>query len=209
MRKAFEIGGLVAAAVLIAFGVAAIAMGFSGRSTVNDSLKQEAIVGTPDMTKDAIAAEAKKAGLPASVELPTANIASKAITNGTLARDFAKYMRIHTLEATGGQVYAEMAATSTRLASRPATRSRPRSIPSRRSRSRTRCAPSGSTRRRSARRSTRATSPRTSPCSRWSWASPCCWPGSGSWSSPSTSCAPAHLASRRRHQPPRTAVIAG
>lgn len=108
MRKAFEIGGLIAGAVLIAFGVGAIAMGFSGRGTVNDSLKQEAIVGTPDMTKDAIAAEAKKAGLPASISLPTANIAGKAITNGTLARDFAKYMRIHTLEATGGLTYAEM-----------------------------------------------------------------------------------------------------
>jgi hypothetical protein len=108
MRKAFEIGGLVAAAVLIAFGVAAIAMGFSGRGTVNDSLKQEGIVGTPDMTRDAIAAEAKKAGLPASVKLPTANVAGKEITNGTLARDFAKYMRIHTLEATGGLTYAEM-----------------------------------------------------------------------------------------------------
>jgi putative Mn2+ efflux pump MntP len=108
MRKAFEIGGLIAAAVLIGFGVAAIAMGFSGRSTVNDSLKQEAIVGTPDMTRDAIAAEAKKAGLPASITLPTANIAGKAITNGTLARDFAKYMRIHTLEATGGLTYAQM-----------------------------------------------------------------------------------------------------
>jgi putative Mn2+ efflux pump MntP len=108
MRKAFEIGGLVAAAVLIAFGVAAIVMGFNGRSTVNDSLKQEAIVGTPDMTKTAIAAEAKKAGLPASIALPTANIAGKAITNGTLARNFAQYMRIHTLEATGGLTYAQM-----------------------------------------------------------------------------------------------------
>jgi len=108
MRKTFEIGGLVAAAVLIAFGVAAIAMGVNGRNTVNSSLKQEAIVGTPDMTREAIAAEAKKAGLPGSISLPTANIAGKAITNGTLARDFAKYMRIHTLEATGGLTYSEM-----------------------------------------------------------------------------------------------------
>jgi len=108
MRKTFEIGGLIAAAVLIAFGVAAIVMGVNGRNTVNSSLKQEAIVGTPDMTKDAIAAEAKKAGLPTSITLPTANIAGKAITNGTLARDFATYMRIHTLEATGGLTYAEM-----------------------------------------------------------------------------------------------------
>ena len=35
MRKAFEIGGVVAAAVLIAFGVAAIVMGMNGRSTVS------------------------------------------------------------------------------------------------------------------------------------------------------------------------------
>ncbi len=45
MRKFFEIGGLVAAAVLIAFGVAAIVMGVNGRSTVQDSLKLEQIVG--------------------------------------------------------------------------------------------------------------------------------------------------------------------
>ena len=38
MRKLFEIGGLVAAAILIAFGVAAIVMGVNGRSTVQTSL---------------------------------------------------------------------------------------------------------------------------------------------------------------------------
>jgi hypothetical protein len=108
MRKGFEIGGLVAAVVLIAFGITAIVMGVNGRNTVNSSLKQEYIVGTPDMTKTAIAAEAKKAGLPASIKLPTANIAGKAITNGKLAREFATYMRIHTLEATGGLTYAQM-----------------------------------------------------------------------------------------------------
>ena len=108
MRRAFELGGFVAAAILIAFGVVAIVMGVTGRSTVRDSLKQEQIVGTPDMTKTAIAAEAKAAGLPASVKLPTANIAGKAITTGQLARDFASYMRIHALEATGGKTYAQM-----------------------------------------------------------------------------------------------------
>jgi F0F1-type ATP synthase membrane subunit c/vacuolar-type H+-ATPase subunit K len=108
MRKLFEYGGLAAAVVLIAFGVAAIFMGVHGRNVVHSSLKQEYIVGTPDMNKTAIAAEAKKAGVPASISLPTANIANKPITNGTLARDFAKYMRIHTLEATGGLTYAQM-----------------------------------------------------------------------------------------------------
>ncbi len=40
MRKAFELGGVLAAAVLIAFGIAAIVMGVNGRSTVNNSLSR-------------------------------------------------------------------------------------------------------------------------------------------------------------------------
>jgi len=107
MRKLFEIGGLVAAAVLIAFGIAAIVMGFNGRSTVGNELKQQQIVGTPDMTPTAIKAEAQKAGLK-NVTFPTKSVAGKAITSGTLAREFAGYMRIHALEATGGYVYAQM-----------------------------------------------------------------------------------------------------
>jgi hypothetical protein len=107
MRKLFEIGGLVAAAVLIAFGIAAIVMGVNGRSTVRDSLKQEQIVGTPDMNKSAIAAEAKEAGL-TGLNLPTANIAGKPIVTGQLARDFASYMRIHALEASGGLTYSQL-----------------------------------------------------------------------------------------------------
>jgi hypothetical protein len=108
MRKLFEIGGLVAAAILIAFGVTAIVMGVNGRSTVQDSLKLEQIVGSPDMSPSAIAAEAKKAGLPASVDLPTVDVAGKPIDTGDRARAFASYMRIHTLEATGGVPYAQM-----------------------------------------------------------------------------------------------------
>lgn len=108
MRKLFEIGGAAATIVLIGFGVAAIVMGVNGRSTVRDSLKLEQIVGTPDMNKTAIAAEAKKAGLPASIKLPTADIAGKPIDTGQRARDFATYMRIHTLEATGGVPYAQL-----------------------------------------------------------------------------------------------------
>jgi hypothetical protein len=108
MRKFFEIGGVVAAAILVAFGIAAIAMGANGRSTVNSSLKQEYLVGTPDMTPKAIAAEAKQAGLPASITLPTGSVAGKTIDTGSEARIFAQYMRIHALEATGGFTYAQM-----------------------------------------------------------------------------------------------------
>ena len=108
MRKFFEIGGVVAAVILIAFGITSIVMGISGRGTVQDSLKQEQIVGTPDMAPTAIRAEAKKAGLPSSLSFPTVAVAGEKIDNGDKARTFAGYMRIHALEATGGLTYAQM-----------------------------------------------------------------------------------------------------
>ncbi len=107
MRKVFEIGGLVAAVILIGFGIGALVMSVNGHSTVQHSLKLEGIVGTPDMTPSGIKAEATKAGL-TNVEFPTCTVANLAVTNGSRARCFAQYMRIHTLEATGGQTYAQM-----------------------------------------------------------------------------------------------------
>lgn len=107
MRKAFEIGGLAAAVVLIAFGAGTILMSVNGRDTVRSSLKLEQIVGTPDMTPAAIKDEATKAGL-TGISLPTCSVAGKAITSGATARCFASYMRIHALEASGGLTYAEM-----------------------------------------------------------------------------------------------------
>jgi hypothetical protein len=107
VRKLFEWGGFAAGAVLIAFGVVAIIMGFSGRATVADSLKQEKIVGSADMTPALIAKEAKAAGL-TNVDLPTVAVAGEQINSGPQARAFASYMRIHALEATGGYTYAQM-----------------------------------------------------------------------------------------------------
>jgi hypothetical protein len=108
-RRTLEWGGFAAGAVLIAFGVVAIVMGFDGRSTVGDSLKQEKIVGTADMTPTAIRAEASKAGLNVNaIDMPTVAVAGKAINSGDRARAFASYMRIHALEATGGYTYAQM-----------------------------------------------------------------------------------------------------
>ena len=107
MRKLLEWGGFAAGAILVAFGVVAIVMGFSGRATVADSLKLEKIVGSADMTPALIAKEAKDAGL-TNVTLPTVSVAGLAIDSGPRARAFASYMRIHTLEASGGFTYAEM-----------------------------------------------------------------------------------------------------
>jgi hypothetical protein len=107
IRLFLELGGFIAGAVLVAFGVAAIVMGFNGRSTVADSLTQEKIVGGADMTPALIAKEAQEAGL-TGVDLPTVAVAGKAINSGERARAFASYMRIHALLATGGYTYAQM-----------------------------------------------------------------------------------------------------
>jgi hypothetical protein len=109
MRKYFEFGGLVAAAVLIAFGITAVVMGVNGRNTVNHSLANEYIVGSPDMTPSAIKAEAKQAGIYSAVkEWPSKSVANQKINTGDKARAFAGYMRIHALEASGGLTYAQM-----------------------------------------------------------------------------------------------------
>jgi hypothetical protein len=107
MSKLVRFGGIAASVILIAFGIGAIVAGIAGHNTVQDNLKAEQIVGSPDMTPSAIKAEVATAGLK-NVDLPTCSVAGKAIDNGADARCFAQYMRIHTLEATGGQVYAEM-----------------------------------------------------------------------------------------------------
>lgn len=109
MRKGLQIGGVVAAVVLIAFGIAAIVMGANGKSTVEDSLTREQIVGTPDMTPALIKTEVKEAGLANKVtDLPGCSVADKAIESGDDARCFAQYMRVHSLLATGGYTYSQM-----------------------------------------------------------------------------------------------------
>jgi F0F1-type ATP synthase membrane subunit c/vacuolar-type H+-ATPase subunit K len=125
MRKVFEIGGVVAAAVLIAFGIVAIVMGVNGHSTVNSTLKQEQITGTPDMTPAAIKSEVAAAKTaqtalfaklhaagvnmkPSPIATPSCSVADTQVANGTDARCFARYMRIHTFGATSGLTYSQM-----------------------------------------------------------------------------------------------------
>jgi hypothetical protein len=107
VKKLFNYGGIVASVILVAFGIGAIIIGANGRSTVRDNLAQENIVGSPDMTPKAIAAEAKAAGL-TGVSLPTTSVAGQRIDTGARALAFASYMRVHALEATGGKTFSEM-----------------------------------------------------------------------------------------------------
>jgi hypothetical protein len=85
MSKILQYGGIAASVVLIAFGVGAIVTGMNGRERVHSDLKREQIIGTPD-----------------------SSIPNQLVNNGTKAEAFAKVMRKHTLEATGGLTYAQM-----------------------------------------------------------------------------------------------------
>ena len=127
MQKALRIGGYVSGVVLIVFGAVALALGIWGGHTINKNLKNEFIVGTPDMTPsgiqpevDAIKAEQQKiasaqANVPAAqqttftaVEAPSCSVAGKSVDNGTRAACFASYMRIHALGSSNGLTYAQM-----------------------------------------------------------------------------------------------------
>jgi hypothetical protein len=93
-RRILEWGGLAASVILIVFGIAALYMGIDGRNVVRDSIKQEQIT-FGDASDPAVAANAKQ-------------WAGQQVVNGDQARAFAKVMRVHTLEATGGLTYSQM-----------------------------------------------------------------------------------------------------
>ena len=108
MPKLFSIGGFLAAAVLIVLGIAVIVVGVVGRSYVQDQVQKEKIVGSDDMTPDATEAAIQKAGLK-DVSAPSCSVAGEDVETGKEAKCFADYMRIHTLEATGGKTYSQFA----------------------------------------------------------------------------------------------------
>lgn len=95
IRRVLEIGGFVAGAVLIAFGVVAIAMGVNGRDTVRDSLKQEQIFFGDAAEDEAVAAHARQ-------------WSEQQVQTGDQARAFALVMREHALKASGGLTYAQL-----------------------------------------------------------------------------------------------------
>jgi len=101
MRKALEIGGLVAAAVLIAFGIATLVMGTNGRSTVTSNLKAEQIYFGDAKVDPTVPKQ----------------YSNHLVDTGAEARAFAKMMRGHTLESSKGLTYAQMG----RYAAKPGT----------------------------------------------------------------------------------------
>jgi len=91
-RRVWEIGGLVAGAVLIVFGAVAIYMGVDGRNTVRDSLTEEQIYF--GSTEDpAVAQYAEEwAAEPGESQ-------GDQVKTGEQARAFANIMRYHTINA--------------------------------------------------------------------------------------------------------------
>ena len=85
MSKLFQYAGIAASIVLIVTGIGAAVIGLSGRDRVSTELAREQIVGTPDST-----------------------IPGQLVNTGGEAQAFAKVIRKHTLESTGGKTYAEM-----------------------------------------------------------------------------------------------------
>jgi hypothetical protein len=85
MTKLYSYAGIAASVILIAFGIGATYMGIDGRDRVRDDLAREMIVGTPD-----------------------SSIPNQKVDTGSEAQAFAAVIRKHTLEATGGQTYAQM-----------------------------------------------------------------------------------------------------
>src|SRR6476469_2894460 len=112
-RRALEIGGILAGAIMIVFGVGALVMRINARLTVGAELTREKIVGSADMSPAAITVAMKEAGLQ-NVAAPSCDVAEQPIENGSDARCFAQYMRIHALEASGGLTYAEMGRFATK-----------------------------------------------------------------------------------------------
>jgi hypothetical protein len=92
---------------MIAFGVGSLVLGINARNTVGEELTREFIVGSPDMNPVETEQAVKEAGL-SNVPIPSCDVAEKEITTGADAHCFAQYMRIHALESSGGNTYAQM-----------------------------------------------------------------------------------------------------
>ena len=104
--KLLRLGGYAAGVILIVFGIATITIGAVGKSTVEDELSQEKIVGSPDMSPEGIAPGIEEAKL--TVDAPDCDVAEEPITTGSEARCFWQYMRSTRSSPPARLTYAEM-----------------------------------------------------------------------------------------------------
>jgi hypothetical protein len=101
-RRILWAGGLAAGVLLVALGAVWVWMGATARGEVRDTIVQEQITGSPDMSPATF-------GESDVVEqVPDCDVAEKPIDSGERARCFAEWMRVHALQSTGGRTYSEM-----------------------------------------------------------------------------------------------------
>lgn len=93
-KRWLEIGGLLAGAILIVFGIVSVVMSVDARTTVRDSLAAEQIY-FGEKEDPAVAKHASQ-------------WAGQQVKTGEQARAFAEIMREHTLSGTGGLTYAQL-----------------------------------------------------------------------------------------------------
>jgi len=91
MKRLFQYGGYFASGILILFGAGAIVAGALGYSEVQDTIARENITATDDAAEQGADLEP-----------------GEPIDTGAEAKEFAKIIRAHVLESTGGRTYAEM-----------------------------------------------------------------------------------------------------
>ena len=91
MPRLFQYGGYFASVILILFGAGSIVIGSLGYFEVRDTIARENITATPDAEEIGVDLEP-----------------GEEIDTGAEAKEFAKIIRTHALEATGGRTYAEM-----------------------------------------------------------------------------------------------------
>ena len=106
MKKLYVYAGIAASVIMIVVGIGSIVVGAAGRSEVREKIKDEQIVGTPDMNPDDTRAAVDEAGI--ETDIPDCTVAEEEVDDGSSAKCFAEYMRIHALEDTDGKTYAEM-----------------------------------------------------------------------------------------------------
>jgi hypothetical protein len=87
----FRYGGYFASGILIVFGAGSIVAGALGFAEVRDTIARENITATDDAQEQGADLEP-----------------GEPIDTGAEAKEFAKIIRAHVLESTGGRTYAEM-----------------------------------------------------------------------------------------------------
>ena len=106
-RRILEFGGIAAGVLMVAFGIGSLVLGINARSTVRDELTagvHRRLAGH-EAGRDR---EGRSGGRSEQCADPVVRRGGEGDQDRADARCFAQYMRIHALESSGGNTYAQM-----------------------------------------------------------------------------------------------------